>query len=71
MEEPNWKAIIAVALDADSRLGKCNKPGRASRWIYVATYRRACALGYEGDEDDWHSFIRVRAAAHYGLKRRR
>jgi hypothetical protein len=40
------------------------------RWIYLDTHRKACALGYQGAEDAWESFVRVRTASHYGRKRR-
>ena len=64
--DANWPKIVAIALKADADLGKCNKPGQRMRFIYLDSYRDACALGYPGDEDDWQSFIRVRARAHYG-----
>ncbi len=56
----DWPAIIAIARKADSDLGsKCSKPGQTMRWIYLDSYRRACALGYHGSELDWETFVRV------------
>jgi hypothetical protein len=68
----DWKAIVKLAVETDAQIGRqCSKPGQRMRQIYWSTYQRACSLGYHGNEDDWQSFVKVRAAAHYGLKRHR
>ena len=59
----DWPAIIAIALIADSDLGKCRKPGQRMRRIYWTSYRKACEVGYHGSERDWETFMRVRARA--------
>jgi hypothetical protein len=64
-ENADWKAIVGIACDADTKLAGCSKPGQRMRFIYTDSYRRACACGYHGNEDDWESFVRVRAAAAY------
>ena len=56
----DWKGIIEIARTADAKLSTCRKPGQRVRFIYLDSYRKACALGYHGDADEWETFVRVR-----------
>src|SRR5687768_17362715 len=61
-EGTRLERIFAVAVETDAKLGcQFRKPGRTMRWIYTEPSSRF-AFGYEGDEEDWKCFVRVRAA---------